>query len=82
LDIKSSGNALAYGRIYLYDPASAEYKYIEGQTVCRSSAGTPLATVQMFSGVRLTAADVDAVRFYMSSGNITSGSIKAYVLTK
>lgn len=82
LDIKNSGNTTANGKVFLYNPAGTDYTYIDGETVCRSSAATPLLTRQFFGGCRMSAAAVNAVRFYMSSGNITSGTIIAYKLSK
>lgn len=75
------GNAAAEygvsGMLTLYGAASASvYTRLQGHVSYYNTAGN-LITVQ-FAGSRLSAADVDAVRFFFSSGNIASGTIRMY----
>lgn len=66
------------GDVYLYNPTSAAYRMLSGNTCWFNS--TPGNA--NFTGVRKTAADIDAVQFFFASGNITSGTIYAYGIKK
>lgn len=64
----------------LYKPSGTKYTQFTWECVHVSSAG---AVYTLFGGgARLSAADVDAVRFSMSSGNIASGDFKLYGVKK
>lgn len=71
----TSTNGFA-GRVQLFDHASTTvYKNLIWDV------SYPLAAGGLFSrgnGVRISTADVDAIQFYMSSGNIASGTITMY----
>ena len=65
--------------VYVNNPSSAAYCAINWfGTGVNNSGGARNAT--WGSGTRLAAADVDAIRFFQSSGNITSGIFKLYGL--
>lgn len=64
------------GEITLFNPSTANYTYINHYGSLRSDAGQ---NYQVRSGgVRESAADVDAIRLYFTSGNIASGTFKLY----
>lgn len=44
--------------------------------------GTPSASRDMSSGINSTASQVNAIRIFMSTGNITSGTIRVYGIVK
>ena len=67
-------------RIWLYKPSAADRCAIMGEAVFYDNAS--VFTVVRFGGMRDTAADVDAVRFLMSSGNIASGTFNLYGIVK
>lgn len=66
----------------LFDPSNASlYTCIESvATYANANSGTLQRSE--FSGLRQAAADVDALRFYFSSGNITSGTFSLYGVKK
>ena len=68
----------ATGYIRISKPSAAQYALIRGQVAYISAATPNAATVYQFAGFRKTAADVDAIRILMSSGNITSGNFTLY----
>ena len=57
-------------------PSAASYKSVYWSGMLVSAAGLP--RIQSGCGQRLAAADVDAIRFLMSSGNIESGTFNLY----
>jgi len=66
------------GLLYIYYPAGTNYTNYDFHGVWRSADATDY--IIKTGGRRLSAADVDAIRFVMSSGNIASGSIYLYGL--
>lgn len=78
------GNASAFGlvgMIQLYDPGSASvHKAINGNIAFRNAAGLRIAHV--VAGAYEANTAVNAVRFLAGSGNITSGTIRCYGLSK
>lgn len=60
----------------LFDPSAAANTYI-GYSLKGMEANPRVANV-VGTGIRSSAADVNAVQFYMSSGNIVSGTFKLY----
>jgi len=64
------------GLIDLYNPAGTAFTHIT--TLVSSSEETGDHQLCISQGVRLSAADVDAVRIMFNAGNITSGVIKLY----
>lgn len=67
------------GCVWIYKPSATEYCKIKFD-FCYHDITTNIAGVYG-GGVRLTAADVDAIQFYMSSGNISTGDFRLYGLT-
>jgi len=66
--------------IKLYNPAATTHTWIEFDTVYTDP--DPRAAIADGGGYRDSAADVDAIRFLFSSGNITSGEFKLYGVRK
>lgn len=64
--------------VTLYNPSSTAYTYMRWDASYRNSSAT--IGFSGGAGVRLSAADVDAFRFLMSSGTIASGTFKLYGL--
>lgn len=60
----------------LFKPSGTNYTLLTGRTICIGSGSAVLMT--NFVGARWSGADVDALRFFMLSGNITSGEIALY----
>lgn len=70
------------GSLELYDPQSAAlHKFVSGKFVYPDSTLSNMAVSEMGGEYNSTTA-VTAVRFLMSSGNITSGTIRVYGMTK
>lgn len=72
----SGSNEAINGTVWMYRPQDSKYcmiNWILTQTDQSSATGK----VYYGGGFRASAADVDAVQFIMSSGNIASGSINA-----
>ena len=68
-------------RMLLYDPSgSAGSKHYSGQTGFQSG-NTATYVIGMIGGRYIPTTAITAVRFFMSSGNITSGTIDLYGLT-
>lgn len=68
------------GRVFIYQPSNTTRKKQvswSGSYITSVGDGGHLATIQG-SGLRAATADIDAIRFIMSSGNITSGEFKLY----
>lgn len=64
------------GLVYFYKPSATSYFLVSAWA--SSWANDDKLVTMMGGGLRQTAADVDAVRFLMSSGNITSGTFRLY----
>ncbi|CAB4139845.1 hypothetical protein UFOVP353_55 [uncultured Caudovirales phage] len=64
--------------IYFFSPSSTLKFQFSGQTAFTNALG--YTSTNSFVGSRLAIADVDAIRFLMSSGNITSGTFTLYGL--
>jgi hypothetical protein len=75
-NIGNAANEFVDGLMYLYNPSSTEYTMMNFQSSSLSGTGVNYANTGQ--GTRLSAAAVNGVRFLMSSGNITSGTIKMY----
>lgn len=80
-NVDNGSSGTLSGELTIYQPSDATaYKYVEGRIMWRDATSGSFNTVN-FNGIRASAADVDAVRFLMSSGNITSGKIYGYCLS-
>ena len=80
--IKAQGNSANNGLsgiLYLVNPSGTGYTQCLFST--RGTANTGDQHMTTGSGTRLSAADVDAVQFVNSSGNIASGTISMYGMT-
>jgi hypothetical protein len=66
------------GGLWIYGPHLAKRTAITFSGLVFGTSTTPFR--DECSGVRLSAADVDAIQFLMSAGNITSGTITMYGL--
>lgn len=75
----SSSNGGMNGMVWIYHPSTATRCNISGDITYYGSA-TSTDVRALSEGARLTGADVDAIRFLMSSGNITSGTFTLYGL--
>lgn len=74
----NSTNEYASGRLTIYRPSAAQHAYVDWQMSYMFSTGVFLGVTG--SGRRIAAADVDAIRFLMSSGNVASGEFRLYGL--
>jgi hypothetical protein len=78
----SAGNHPIAGSLELYDPQNASlYKWVSGKFVYPDSGISNMVVAEM-GGQYDSATAVTAVRFFMSSGNITSGTIRVYGIAK
>jgi hypothetical protein len=76
-----AGESLA-GKVVLHNPHAATFTKVTWDAGYFSdSTSTFMARVSGF-GARLASADVDAIRFFTSSGNIASGSFRLYGIGK
>lgn len=64
--------------LIFYSPESAGHSKIQGQMIYKNIAGSVRST--RTCALRAASANVDAIRFLFSSGNITSGSYAIYGL--
>lgn len=81
--IKALGSAAGEGFnaiITLFKPSGTRFTQFGFSSYGIDASGRPSFSVGV--GARQSAADVDAVRFFMSSGNITSGEFKLYGVEK
>lgn len=76
LDVGNSAGEQSNAVIYLYNPAGTKYFVVGIKSETINASGNLNSFTG--SGTRLTAADVDAIRFLMSSGNISSGTFTLY----
>ena len=74
--IGNSTNENGSGIVYLINPSGTNHTSFSSKMECLDLNGN----IQYMSmvGRRTSAADVDAIRFLMSTGNIASGTIKMY----
>lgn len=72
----SDTNEAGSHEITLFNPSSTAYTRINFDNVASDINGAQV--MRYGSGVRLSAADVDAIQFIFSSGNIESGTFKLY----
>ncbi len=72
----------ASGSLKLYNPGATGYKKMIGEMTHADGTTAVLETV-VFSAIYNTVTTaVNAVRFLMSSGNISTGTIRCYGMTK
>lgn len=78
VDVGNATNEVVAGEVSLFNPAGTGYTHVNIRTSFLNTATGHRST--QGDAVRLSAADVDAVQFLFSSGNIASGTIKLYGL--
>lgn len=79
----STGSHAITGSLELYDPQSTTlYKFVSGRFVYPDSAISNMVMATVAGQYDSATTAVTAVRFLMSSGNITSGTIRVYGVTK
>lgn len=77
----NASNEGIVGRFFLYNPSDiTHYKLLEGNFTWSSSVSNNISAFA--SMTRESTGDIDGVQFFMSSGNISSGTIRMYGLTK
>ena len=69
------------GEIHLLKPSSTT-QYVKTYGIIMQSNDAGAVSALVVSGMGTVAQDVDAIRFLMSSGNITSGNFKLYGIRK
>lgn len=74
----SAANETGSGHLWLLNPSVAQYAKLQSYYSQSHTDGN----ITLFTSVgrRLTAADVDAIQFFYTSGNIASGEFNAYGL--
>ena len=79
----STGTHAIGGSLELYDPQSTTFqKYVSGKFVYPDSGISNMAVSEMGGQWNNSGTAITAVRFLMSSGNITSGTIRVYGIAK
>ena len=78
-NLTTTSNYSSSGKYTFYVPAGAQYKDIIGLGAVHTGTG---AESQTAVGVYRSTTAVDAFRIQMTSGNITSGTIRVYGVVK
>ena len=76
---RSIGNATnenMCATVMLFNPSDTNYTFMQARSSWMAASGD--FSSSCLSGIRLSAADVDAIQFYLDSGNITSGRFTLY----
>lgn len=73
----ASGEGGVFGHLYLFNPSNSTV-WTTFQSTATNVNNSNAITMASRSGARKANADVDAIRFYFSSGNITSGTVTLY----
>jgi hypothetical protein len=79
--LSNVGSRSFSGQLHLWNPSSGRHKYMTGQFARTNNAGTGALHNLLGQYVGTTNA-YNAVRFLMSSGNITSGTFRIYGVNK
>lgn len=80
-DVSTTANWSLNGRMTLFNPGSAAlYKTVDGRVTYFDSG--PFRVVHDFRGTYEVTTAVNAVQFFMSTGNIASGTIRCYGVAK
>ena len=72
----SAANEIGFGELTVFNPSGAVYCHVQWNATWTADTGALAHTTG--GGRRLAAADVDAIQFLFSSGNIASGTFKLY----
>lgn len=75
----TASNELGDITVYLYDPSATSYTFFSATSsfVNQSTANS----LQVSTGYRISAADVDAIQFLFDTGNISIGTFTLYGVT-
>lgn len=76
LSVGNAANELIEGEVTILNPSAAVYTRVLFHTSAHNAA--TLSTLNVGQGVRVSAADVDAIQFLFSSGNIATGTFTLY----
>lgn len=76
INLGNAANEQYSGEIIIFNPSAANYCQAYCHGIYVNADANYFAT--WGGGIRLAAADVDAIRFLLSSGNITSGEFRLY----
>lgn len=74
----NGANELASGHVMCFRPSASAYTHFAGLMFSINASGTHQG--RQCYGQRMSAADVDAIRFLFDSGNIASGEFRLYGL--
>lgn len=74
--VGSSTGEAANGEVILFYPAGTSYTYVRAEASYMDNLGRP--DLSATAGLRASSADVDAIQFLFSTGNIASGTFKLY----
>ena len=77
-DMGNAANEMLNGEVMFYNLSAAQYAHLTYHAFYTSNV--PLYINTIGSGMRMSAADVDAIRFIMDTGNIASGEFTLYGL--
>lgn len=75
-ELGNNTNEKLSGQLFLMKPSAAQYSKITFHGNYHDKSGQQ--NLIWCGGARKSAADVDAIRFFMSSGNISTGTFKLY----
>lgn len=78
-ELGNASNEKLNGYLVLYNPSATTYTQAQGQCVYYSEGAVSVHTNLV--NMRKSAADVDAITFFMDSGNISSGDFILYGFT-
>lgn len=80
--ITNSADYSANGRCTLFAPGGSRYKAVASHFHARYASGDNRSPGSIVDGMYQSTTAVDAIRFLMSSGNIASGIIRVYGISK
>ena len=81
--LKNSNPESLSGSFYLFSPSSTTFvKHFIGVSNASGAGSTSVASNAYFAGYANTTSAINAITFKMDSGNIDSGTIKMYGITK
>ncbi len=72
----NGANETANGIVYLYNPSASSFAMLQAYGISHNAI--PRMNTSYGAGMRRSAAAVNGIRFFLSSGNIASGTIKLY----
>lgn len=82
IELSNSGGidsaGVAHGSLYLFSPSSSQRFALRSSVTVERGIGSTSCVGYLTTGARASSTEVDAIRLYMSSGNIASGTFKLY----